>query len=516
MTGAVAAGHSETASTAIEILQEGGNAFDAVVAAHLTACVAEPVLSSLGGGGFLLAKPAGQKNVLYDFFTQTPFQKKESSEITFYPISADFGVVEQEFQIGPGSMAAPGTVKGLFAIHKDLCTMPFSRLAEPAIKLARAGVQMNAFQAIVLDIVKPIYQSNKEVKNIYESNRSDGDLIGEGENFKLPVFADFMESLVNEGESFFYEGEIAKSIALYSKEFGGHLTLKDFPNYRVLKRDPLKINFKNSSIMINPPPASGGILIAFALKLCESLGLEKYKPGTADYLKRLAEVQEIVNKARIDHIMENPDSPDYNNLLDESLLENYRNLVYRKFSSERGTTHISVADKSGNIASLTTSNGEGSGVLIPGTSVMMNNMLGEEDLYPGGLGSWKPNERITSMMAPGILELPGGKVIAFGSGGSNRIRTAILQVLLNLTVFGEDVQSAVHHSRIHAENRKLNIEYGFENPVIDELIKAFPDAKIWDDKSLFFGGVHVVSSSPGGDFSGCGDPRRGGVFMIAK
>ncbi|MCC5942173.1 MAG: gamma-glutamyltransferase [Balneolaceae bacterium] len=509
---AVAAGHTETAKSAANVLKEGGNAFDAVVAAHLTACVAEPVLSSLGGGGFLLAKSATGKSVCYDFFAQTPFVKNRETAGSFFNISADFGTVKQNFRVGPGSIATPGTVKGLFSIHKDLCSMPFERLADHASNLAKNGVVMNKFQAEILRIVKPIYQIDSDVKKYFSSD-VDGNLLREGDLFKNPEFADVLEGLSKEGEAFFYDGEIAKSIQNVSAGSGGHLTAEDLKNYEVERREPLACELFNNTFIINPPPASGGILVAFAAKLCEAAGLNRFKPGTADYLERLAEVQKLTNKARIEQVMDDQSENRLNELLGDDLINLYRAEISQRFSSGRGTTQISVADQFGNFASLTTSNGEGSGVLVPGTSIMMNNMLGEEDLFPGGAGSWEPNQRISSMMAPGILQLNDGQEIAFGSGGSNRIRTAILQVLLNIMAYQGDIRKATEASRIHVEGDTLNIEGGFDMQTIRHLEKLFKDTEIWDNQSLFFGGVHLVGRSKDGLFSGFGDPRRGGVFL---
>ncbi len=514
MKGAVSAGHIETAESAANVLKNGGNAFDAAVSAHLTACVAEPVLSSLGGGGFLLAKTQTGKSVLYDFFAQTPVVKHREYDASFFKISADFGTAKQDFRIGPGSVATPGTVKGLFAIHRDLCTLPFEKLAEHALNLAKEGVVMNSFQAEVLRIVKPIYQINKNVKR-YFSSENDGTLLCEGDTFKRPLFADFLENLAKDGETLFYKGEIANAIERVCAGSGGHLTRKDLHHYEVVKRKPLKCSLFDNRYIINPPPSSGGILIAFASKLCEEIGLNKYDPGSTEFSERLAVIQRLTNRARVDHMVRHNENR-LTDLLGEDLLNRYIKQVHQRFLSGRGTTQISIADKFGNLASLTTSNGEGSGVIIPGTSIMLNNMLGEEDLFPGGAGNWKPDQRISSMMAPGILQLQSGKEMVFGSGGSNRIRTAILQVLLFSIANEGDLTEAVNRSRIHVEEDTLSIEGGFDNETIQQLKKHFPEAEVWNNKSLFFGGVHLVGRSNDNVFTGCGDPRRGGVFLTVE
>ncbi len=513
--GAIAAGHPETAKAAEQILLDGGNAFDAVIAAQLAALVAEPVLTSLGGGGFMLAETASGSQTLYDFFVQTPIHKKDPSRLSFSPIMADFGDAEQEFHIGPGSIAVPGMVKGLFDIHRDLCTLPMRRLAEPAIELARKGVEMNSFQSGIFDIVKPIYFDSPEPKRIFQSSKEAGQLIREGEVLKQPELAELLEQLIIDGEQLFYEGEIAEKISRICREDGGHLTKDDFKDYRIIKREPLKVSYRGNEIAINPPPSSGGILVGFALKLMESIDSGKFKPGDEAWLDTVAFIQKMTNRARIDAFIENPSDDPALKLLDPEYLEVYKKEISRRAASFRGTTHISIVDKEGNMASMTSSNGEGSGVMIPGTGFMFNNMLGEQDLNPGGFHAWKPNERMTSMMTPGILNMNSGNRVVFGSGGSNRIRTAILQVLLNLIDFKMSLRKSIEAPRIHIEEKQLHVENGFGSGQLKKLKALYPNHKIWSEKSLFFGGAHSVSFGPDG-FSGAGDGRRGGVAVVVS
>ena len=167
----VAAGHPLTAEAGVQVLEAGGNAFDAALAALLTACAAEPVLASLGGGGFLMARPAGGRPLLYDFFTQTPRRRMPATELDFHPILADFGTAQQEFHIGLGAMAVPGTVKGLFQVHRELGRLPMSALVEPAIACARRGLRLNRLQAYIFDIVGIIYRSTPAALAVYGSRR---------------------------------------------------------------------------------------------------------------------------------------------------------------------------------------------------------------------------------------------------------------------------------------------------------------------------------------------------------
>ena len=512
--GVVAAGHEETARAAEMILRAGGNAFDAAVAAHFAACVAEPVLASLGGGGFLMAHTEDGTRTLYDFFPQTPKQQRPEQDLDFYPISANFGSVSQEFHIGLGAAACPGTVKGLFAAHRDLCTLPMARLVEPAVDLAHRGVVMNAFQAYIFDIVKVIYESGEETRKSYQSPSGDGCLIREGENHRQEALADCLDALGREGEALFYSGEIARSIDGLCRE-GGHLTLADLEGYRVIRRKPLTLNYRDASLLMNPPPSSGGMLVAFALKLLAEHRLGECRFGDVEHLHLLVNILATACEARIDaHLDENHQDP-AGRMLDPDFIALYRDRIKGRVKCSRGTTHISVMDRRGNVASLTTSNGEGCGSMIPGTGVMLNNMLGEADINPHGFHRWQTDQRMTSMMNPSIVILPDHREIALGSGGSNRIRTAILQVLVNLIDFKMNLAQAVSGPRVHFEDGHLSIEAGFPAGAVERLTEHYSDYKLWSERNLFFGGAHSVAADSSG-FSGCGDPRRGGVSIVVS
>ena len=514
--GVIAAGHELTVGVAEDILKSGGNAFDAAVAAHLAACVTEPVLSSPAGGGFLLARTSHGTQTLYDFFVHTPRKRRNPDEVEFYPISADFGETSQEFHIGLGATATPGTVKGLFAIHRDLCRMPMKRLMEPAIELARKGVETNHFQAYILDIVQAIYLASEVSVSIYGHPKKHGSLVREGDPLFHPDLADFLEVLTIEGEDLFYRGEIAGAVDRMSQELGGHLTREDFECYEVVRRQPLQTSYRDSAeLTINPGPSSGGILIAFALKLMESMDSSGHPFGSTGHLLQLARVQQLTDLARMDFMLKNNLPVPGEMMLDSTYIAEFQEQISENPRFRRGTTHISIMDNLGNIASLSTSNGEGCGHIIPGTGIMLNNMLGEEDLHPGGFQQWAENKRITSMMAPGILSMQDGSAATFGSGGSNRIRTAILQVILNLTDYGMSLQDAVQSPRIHCEKDFLSIEQGFDTAAMEPVLRSWPSHKLWSGSNLFFGGVHSVMKGPGG-FQGSGDPRRGGVAKVVR
>ena len=513
--GVVAAGHPATVDAAKIVLQEGGNAFDAVVAAHFAACVAEPVLCSLAGGGFLLAHANGSRPVVYDFFAQTPQQKQTTTAIDFYPILADFGTAQQEFHIGLGSIATPGSVRGLFAIHRDLCSMPMNRLVEPAIELARNGIQLNDFQAYIFSIIAPIYLATPASRKIFADPDTPNKIIGAHKLLLQHDQADFLDTLAREGEDLFYRGEIAASVSQLCRAGGGHLQRNDFESYEVEKRAPLSLPYREAQVFINPPPSSGGLLIAFALDLLSQINMADYAFGSPAHLQLLAATMAMTHHARLATHLDETIHPDAAQLLNPDFLQQYRDQISDRARSFRGTTHFSVIDAAGNIASMTVSNGEGCGHIIPDSGIMLNNMLGEEDINPCGFHRWPVDERMTSMMAPAVILFKDGRRVAIGSGGSNRIRSAILQVLLNLIDHNMSVEQAVNAPRIHLEGKLLSVEKGFNSDALNTMLLEYPHHTLWPSQNLFFGGAHTVMRDAG-QFYAAGDPRRGGATAIAS
>lgn len=506
MRGVVAAGHPLTAEAGRLMLEEGGNAFDAVVGAFFAACVAEPVLASPGGGGYLMARTEDQKTEFYDFFVNTPQLKKETSDIEFFGIHGDFGESTQEFHVGLGSVAVPGLIHGISAMHRNLCTLPMKVLMEPAVQMARAGVVVNSFQAYVLDILTPIYTFTEESRKLYGHPERPNGLLGEGDIFKNPEFADFLETLGKEGLPFFTEGVFGHAVETYSRGHGGHLRQNDLRNYETRVTKPLKMDFKRAKLYLSPPSSSGGLLTGLSLKLMESVDWSGIEPFGMEHLQLLIACMELTDRGRLDALARGDDV--FVSSLDPDFTHTYTKWMKGRASAIKGTTHFSVCDSKGQMASMTVSNGEGCGYIIPGTGIMLNNMLGEEDLAPFGFHNWKPGQRMTSMMCPSICEGDEGWTWAFGSGGSNRIRTALLQFILNKICLGMNLDEAINSPRCHFEKEFLNLESGFQGwaGLKDQITRA----KVWEERNLFFGGLHCVGKNEG-ELRGCGDVRRGGV-----
>lgn len=515
--GVAASGSAEVSRTAVEILEGGGNAFDAALGALCTAAIAEPLLVSLGGGGFLLALADGHPPRVYDFFCQTPAHRRPEAELDFYPITADFGAAGQEFHIGMGSIAVPGMIAGIFAAHRELGRMPLADILAPAISLARNGVPVDDFHHYIIRVLRPILRATAESFALFASPADPGRLIRSGELLRNPDAAGALEALLMEGCDLFYRGEWAERLARDCRERGGQVTREDLAVYRVEQREPVMFRYRGARCAINPPPSPGGCLVAFALGVMADWQSVNDAWGSRGHVLNLLRGMRAASVARHRyHVEGGLDREQMERLLDPATVREWQRGLDLHALFSRGTTHISVADRDGNIASLTASNGEGCGYVLPGTGIMLNNMLGEEDLNFGGFHRWRPAARLASMMSPAIAELEDGTRLALGTGGSNRIRSAMTQVLVNLLDFGMSPEQAVQAPRMHLEGEVLSIEPGFGTEAMAALTGAVPRHHLWPERNLFFGGVHTVSVRHGGIFDGAGDSRRGGAVAWAR
>jgi gamma-glutamyltranspeptidase / glutathione hydrolase len=510
--GCVAAGHPVTTQAAAEVLRAGGNAFDAALAAVAAACVAESVLASPGGGGFLLARPAGAAARVYDFFVHTPRVRRPLAESSAHPIVTDWGTTQQEFQIGLGTAATPGLVRGLFAVHADLGRMPMPQILAPAAAAAREGVAVTPFQAYLMTLVAPIYLGEPEARALYGT--PEGGSLRCGDRVHNPELGALLEQLGREGERLFYEGEVADAIVTQCRERGGHITRADLQAYRAIVREPLTLRYRDATLITNPPPSAGGTLIAFGLGLLARVDLAGLRFGSAEHLDVLARVLARTADARALH-------GSHDGLLADAIVGGHVDALLAELATARaayrGTTHISVIDAAGNAAAVTLSNGEGCGAMVPGAGIMLNNMLGEDDVNPAGPHGWPLDARLSSMMSPTAIARDDGWFAVTGSGGSKRIRSAILQLLSNLIDFAMPLADAVSAPRLHVDagpaGPDLNLEGGCSETAAAELALRFPRMVAWADRNMYFGGCHTVARAPDGSLTGFGDPRRDGVCI---
>jgi gamma-glutamyltranspeptidase/glutathione hydrolase len=506
MRGVVAAGHPLTAEAGADVLREGGNAVDAAVAAVLMSFVAESPLTGPGAGGFMLLHTAAGGDHLLDFFVAAPgkgLDTLEPAELT--PIDVKFaeGAV-QRFNVGPSSNGVYGTTAGLAEALLRFGTRSLAELAERPARAAREGIEVVPMQAFLFGILQPILNSTSEAAAIYEP---EGRLLRAGETIRLPELGDLLERLGREGPAFMYEGDVARAVSHWVLEHGGLLTVDDLASYEVVEREPAQVEYHGREVLTNPPPSSGGILIADALGI-----LERLEPplDTA----KVAEVIASTNRARDEEFHEGLRTEGYlERFLEKDALDNVATEVSGRLGS---TTHLAVMDADGACATVTCSNGSCSGVVVPGTGVHLNNMLGEEDLNPLGYHRYEPGARVPSMMAPTVALRDGRPEIALGSAGSNRIRSAILQTILAVVDDGLPAEDAVRRPRLHVEGELVEAEPGVDAAALDRLEQSGWTVRRWSETNLYFGGVQAVACDPEtGALTGGGDPRRGGVTAVA-
>ena len=310
-------------------------------------------------------------------------------------------------------------------------------------------------------------------------------------------------------------GPLAHAMVDHQDGHGGRLTMSDLAAYRPVWRRPLRIGYRGHEVVTNPPPSSGGILIAFMLSVLEHLGGRR--PGSADALRVLAETMRAAGRrrdARFARLLHRGGLAGH--LLSQGELEAARREVSEalgrpptaapQLASDRGTTHISVVDGEGNAAAFTASNGSYSGVIVPGTGLHLNNMMGEEDLATGR--QLRPGSRLTSMQAPTLIERGGGVRLVVGSSGSNRLRSAITQVIVNVLEHGMAIDQAVSFPRVHVEAGRLDCEGGLDRAELDRLEHAGERLVRFGGLNLYFGGANAVLRDERGALTAAGDPRR--------
>jgi gamma-glutamyltranspeptidase/glutathione hydrolase len=509
MNGAVATGHPLTTKAAAEMLSMGGNAFDAAVAAGFASVVTEPSLSSLGGGGFFLAHEDEKgKDTLFDFFVNTPgLGQKKGLKPEMTPVPIEFPGCTQVFHTGFASAAVPGVLKGLLSIHKKLCTLSLKTVLTPSLSYLEDGVAVNDRQEIFLGLLEPIMTSSAYGRDMFAAN---GRYAKINDRLYNPLLRDFFQTLCEHGSDI-YSGTIAETLVREMRDRNGLITMDDLKAYEVIERQPLQIRYRDREVLTNPPPSMGGIKLALSLHLLEQTDLPGLTRDSAELYFILAEVmKEMYHFMPLENGKFIP-YPFPDTLLTPILSSFKSSIAGKTFTSTQGTTQISVIDAEGNAASMTISNGSGSGCFIPGTGIMLNNMMGEDDLHPDGFFTSLPGRRVSSMMLPTMIMKDGKVDCVLGSGGSKRIRTAILQTVINVVDLEYPLEQAVESSRIHFEDDMVHVEPDVPENIVSSLAKHY-NVRQWNEKNMYFGGVHCVN----GKMKGWGDSRRGGSFMAVS
>ena len=463
MQPAVAGGHPATVAAGAEILAEGGTAADAAVGASLASSVAETVMTGLLGGGHAIVLDGATGRVEnLDFFVAVPGLGAEPRDIAPIELQVPFGAELVHYAVGIASCGVPGVPAGLHALWQRYGRLPWPRLVEPALRIARDGVEMLPAHASCLAMLAPVMTMHEGAR-IYSPA---GRLLETGDRLEQPGLVAALELVASEGALTAYEGSLARSLLGLMEERGGLVTSADLATYEVLWSEPVE--------------ASG--LRAHWLTRADLSGVPETLPRLPRFA-RLAEADRVVKLAT-------------------ALAADARD------GRVGDTTNLVTADAAGTICVVTTSLGLGSGDFLPGLDVHLNSMLGEADLLRGRL---EPGARMHSMMAPSIAFDRDGPALAIGAAGGTRLRSALLQVAAGVLDEGLTADAAVERPRVHAAGRRAQLEPGFADETVSGLADAGFEVRVWPSQHHYFGGVSLVTRS-----GAAGDPRRSGAARLLR
>jgi gamma-glutamyltranspeptidase / glutathione hydrolase len=454
----VAAGHPATAEAGLRALAAGGTAADAAVAAVLASAAAESIFTGLGGGGFAIYFDAASREVTcLDFFCAVPGLDGDVTAGEMMPIDVAFGAVPVTYSIGGASVAVPGVPAGCGEVHRRWGTLPWDRVVEPAALLARTGVVLPAEHARTLEGCGPaLAYGDGEV--VY---RPQGRYLDSGERLFHPGLEHAMAGLAEEGPSVFYTGRFGKMMVEAVRATGGALGPGDLAAYRVRELPLRRATLAGQRVLARHDLNA---LVATIDAL----------PGDLPALPRPDRAVAVARTLADPHPQRLGD-----------------------------TTNVSAVDAHGNACVITTTLGLSAGVWLPGLGVNLNSMLGETELITTDLA---PGRRMSSMMCPlVVLDAEGDLVLAAGSAGASRIRTALVHTLIGALIDGLDIPAAIARPRFHLVGGDVHAEGGVPDDELDALVAAGFPVNRWDHISHYFGGVSAV-----GRAGAAADPRRGG------
>ncbi len=450
----------------IQVLKDGGNAIDAAVATAFAMAVTHPTAGNIGGGGFIVYRPASGEPDAYDFREMAP--AKASAEMFLRNGRYD----EEIHHVGYLSVGVPGTVAGLHLAWQEKGHLPWKRLLEPAIKLARDGFEVSQGLSSSLKSILPRMQ--KYPASVAQFSKQ-GVPYEPGEILRQPDLASTLERIANQGPAGFYEGETAELIEKEMAANGGLITLDDLKSYKAHRRTPLRGSYRGVEVISMPPPSSGGTVLLEMLNILEPFELEKLQFGSAAQLHLVIEAMRrgFADRARyLGDPDSNPDMPIARLISKEyaaGLVQTIRRNAASKSSptsfewprESDSTTHISVVDGDRNAVALTYTleSGYGSRIVVSGAGFLLNNEMGDFNAGPGltteeGLIGTKPNlagpgRRMLSSMTPTILARNGKLFMVTGCLGGRTIISTVLEIILNVVEFGMNIQEAVDAPRIH-------------------------------------------------------------------
>ncbi|QDA61194.1 gamma-glutamyltransferase [Hymenobacter jejuensis] len=470
----VISAHPEASRIGLEILQKGGNAYDAAVAVQFALAVCFPVAGNIGGGGFLLYRGADGTEGALDFRETAPAAATRDMYL-----DAQGNVIAGRSTAGHLAVGIPGTVAGMEVVHKKLGKLPWADLVQPALDLAARGVRLTAKEAAGFNRVRPEFvKYNASVAPAYV--RADGETRPwqEGDVVQYPDLARTLQRIRDKGRAGFYEGETATLIVAEMKRGNGLITKQDLQGYQAKWRTPLHGQYRGYDVLTFPPPSSGGVALLQMLQMLEPYDLGKAGWHSPQAVHWLTEAERRVYADRATYLGD-PDfgrvpvaqllNPKYNRQRMSTIHANGRATPSKEVTAGSGlpgyesdqTTHYNVVDAQGNAVSCTTTlNGAyGSKVVVAGAGFLLNNEMDDFSSKPGTPNSYglvggvanaiTPGKRMLSSMTPALLTKNGKLQMAIGTPGGSTIITSVLQGIINTLDYGMNAQQAVAAPRLH-------------------------------------------------------------------
>lgn len=503
---AVATTSQLAADAAAEVADDGGNAVDCAIAAALLTMNTEPGVCALAGSAFVTIWPTGNDAVTIDGNVAVPgygtpaFDPESGSQA----VNMEYGG-GIETLVGAASVAVPGSLAALEMASRKYGQLPWKKLVEPSVAVARRGFPLSSACHHYLQYsAEPVFSRSKDGFDALHDE--DGKLKQAGSLITVPHLADSLDLIANEGSRTFYEGELAQRITDHVQENGGLLTIDDMQRYEPIVRPALNVDIKGWTIATNPSPAVGGAVLCAMLL---GFGGTNFNEWDRKALAHLINVQTAILGYRVDVLDASDDV-----VSDIATLLSQARSNESKSGVESGSTvHTSAVDSHGLACAITASSGYGSGEMPDGSGLWLNNCMGEIELNRDGLDAGPIGIRLPSNMAPSVAR-SGDTVLAVGSPGADRITTALHQFLINYIQMGMSLEQAVGQSRMHLELRGpvpvLALEPGIDLPDISMETKEYPE------KGMYFGGVGVALHDPQSGFAVAADPRREGGTCISK
>jgi len=519
----VVSAREEASRIGVEIMKQGGNAFDAMIATDLALSVSYPVAGNIGGGGFMVFRKKDGTIGSLDFREKAPIAASKDMYL-----DENQNVNKAASKLGALAVGVPGTIAGLFEVHKKFGSLPFEKLIDPAIKLATNGVVVTKKQAKRLNQNKNYFRQANKGTIALDKNWKAGDTI------KYPKLAKTLERIKANGRDEFYKGKTAGHLIDKIQKLGGIMTKEDLANYEVKWRDPITFTYKNHKIISMSPPSSGGICIAQILKGIEVFNIKQYTHNSTKYIQLLVEAERRAYADR-SYFLGDPDFVHIpvNHLISDDYIKNrMSDFSWEKATNSNAlshgaipgheseeTTHYSIVDPFGNsIAVTTTLNAAyGSKVYVEEGGFFLNNEMDDFSSKPGepnmyGLVGSKANaiasqKRMLSSMSPTIIEENGKLKMVLGSPGGSTIITSVAQTILNVLEYDMSMQESVTKTRFHHQWLPDNIKFEtlFDTIVFDSLRKL--GYSIDHTDSPIIGKVDAILVTPEGELEGGADPR---------